>query len=119
VVNVRQFRFRALITLNPADPSPGTLRPSAREYPSHTRALVILARPLRADGGSARYFPTEIWRDDETPLHPGAHVPVTARVTDDHAGEYLGAGQLFTLWCGGEVGRGIVYRRVFTDHSPS
>jgi hypothetical protein len=44
---------------------------------------------------------------------------VTARVTDDHAGEYLGAGQLFTLWCGGEVGRGIVYRRVFTDHSPS
>jgi hypothetical protein len=119
-MNVRQFMFRALITINPAEPTPGTLHPSARQYPSHTRALVILAHPLRAaDGVPARFFPTEIWRDDEAPLRPGDRVPVTARVIDDHADEYLDAGQRFTLWSGGEVGHGIVYRRAFTDHSPS
>jgi hypothetical protein len=80
---------------------------------------VILAQPLRADGGPARYFPTEIWREDELPLRPGDRVPVTARVSDDHADRYLDAGQRFTLWSGGQVGSGIVYRRVFTDHSPS
>jgi hypothetical protein len=115
---VRQFMFRALVTLSPAEAMPGTPRPSAQQYPSHTLALVILAPPLRAGDGPARYFPTEIWRDDEAPLRPGDRVLVAARVTDDHADQYLDAGQQFTLWSGGEVGRGIVYRRVFPGHSP-
>jgi hypothetical protein len=59
-----------------------------------------------------------MWRDDEAPPRPGDRVLVTARVTDDHADQYLDAGQRFTLWSGGEVGHGIVYRRVFTGHSP-
>lgn len=116
---MRQFMFRALVTLNPADPPPGAGHSPAPQYPSHTRALVVLAKPLRADGGPARYFPTEIWRDDELPLRPGDHVSVTARVSEDHAERYLDAGARFTLWSGGQVGYGIVYRRVFTDYSPS
>jgi len=44
---------------------------------------------------------------------------VTVRVTDDSADDYLAAGQRFTLWSGGQVGHGIVYRKVFTDHGPS
>jgi hypothetical protein len=80
---------------------------------------MILALPLRADGGSARYLPAEIWRDDEEPLRPGDHVTVTARVCDDRADAFLGAGQTFTLWSGGEVGHGTVFRRVFTDYGPS
>jgi hypothetical protein len=118
-VNVRQFMFRALVTLNPAGTPPRTGHSPALHYPSHTRALVILAQPLRADGSPARYLPAEIWREDELPLRPGDHVPVTARVSDDHADRYLEAGQRFTLWSGGQVGYGIVYRRVFTEHSPS
>jgi hypothetical protein len=117
-VNVRQFMFRALVTLNPVDPSRAG-RSAVLHYPSHTTALVVLAQPLRADGGPARFLPTEIWREDELPLRPGDHVPVTARVSDDHADQYLEAGARFTLWSGGQVGYGIVYRRVFTDHSPS
>lgn len=111
--------FRALVTLNPADAPPRTGHSPAPLYPSHTRALVILARPLIADGAPARYLATEIWREDELPLRPGDHVPVTARVSDDHADQFLAAGARFTLWSGGQVGYGIVYRRVFTDHSPS
>jgi hypothetical protein len=76
-------------------------------------------RALLADGGPARFLPTEIWREDKLPLRPGDHVPVTARVSDDHADRYLKAGARFTLWSGGQVGYGIVYRRVFTDCGPS
>ena len=51
---MRQFRFRALITLDPVVPRPGALHPPARQYPRHTRALLIAALPLRADAGPAR-----------------------------------------------------------------
>ncbi|MGH3210903.1 MAG: hypothetical protein ACRDNO_24420 [Trebonia sp.] len=115
---MRKFMFRALITLSPAGPAHRTPLLSAMQYPSHTLALVILAHPLRANSGPARYLPTELWREDEAPLRPGDRVLVTARVTDDHGDQYLDAGQRFTLWSSGEVGRGIVYRRVFTGHSP-
>jgi hypothetical protein len=118
-MKVRQFRFRALITLDPVEPRPGDLHPPARQYPSHTRALMILARPLRAGPGPARPLPAEIWWDGEEPLRPGDHATVTARVSDDHADDFLDAGQRFTLWSGGEVGHGAVYRRVFTDYGPS
>lgn len=116
---MHQFRFRAQVALDPVESGPPALHPRTRQYPSHTRALMILALPLRADGGSARYLPAEIWRDDEEPLRPGDHVTVTARVCDDRADAFLGAGQTFTLWSGGEVGHGTVFRRVFTDYGPS
>ena len=50
---------------------------------------------------------------------PGDHATVTAKVSDDHADAYLDAGERFTLWSGGEVGHGTIYRRVFTDYGPS
>jgi hypothetical protein len=81
--------------------------------------LVAGGERVLADSSPTRFFPTEIWREDETPLRPGECVLVAARVTDDHAGEYFYAGQKFTLWCGREVDHGIVYRRVFADQSPS
>jgi hypothetical protein len=49
----------------------------------------------------------------------GDDAVVTARVADDQADAFLGAGQQFTLWRGGSVGHGTVYRRVFTDYGPS
>lgn len=80
---------------------------------------MILARPLRAGVRPARLLPAEIWWEDEELLRPGDRATVTARVIDDHAGDFLDAGQRFTLWSGGEVGHGTVYRRVFTDYGPS
>jgi hypothetical protein len=118
-MKVRQFRFRALITLDPADSRPGALHPRARQYSCHTRALMILAEPLRAGVGPARCLPAELWWDSEQPLHPGDHALVTARVSDDNADAFLEAGQRFALWSGGPVGHGTVCRRVFTDHGPS
>jgi len=116
---MRQFRYRALVTLDPVEPHPAAPHAPARQYQNHTRALMILARPLRADGGSARILPAEMWWDSEEPLHPGDHAVVTARVADDHADAFLEAGQRFVLWSGGNVGHGTIYRRVFSDYGPS
>jgi len=34
-------------------------------------------------------------------------------VVGDDAGDYLGAGEDFTLWRGHDIGRGVVTRRIF------
>lgn len=116
---MRQFRFRALITLDPAGLCPGGPGPPVRQYPNRTRALMIVAMPLRGGAGPSRCFPAKIWWDGDEPLHPGDHAIVTARVADDQVGLFLGTGQRFTLWSGGEVGRGTVYRAAFTGSGPS
>jgi hypothetical protein len=118
VMRVRQARFRAVITLDPAEPRPASLHPPAQQYPNPTRALVIRARPLR-NAGSVRLFPAEICWDGEQPLHPGDRAWVTITVTDDDAGAYFDAGQRFTLWSGGDVGHGMIARKVYTRYSPS
>lgn len=116
---MRQFRFRARVTLDPVESRPAAPRTRARQYQSHTRALMILARPLRSDTGAARLLPAEIWSDNEEPLRPGDHAVVTARVADDRAEAFLDAGQHFILWAGRSVGHGTICRRVFSDYGPS
>jgi hypothetical protein len=115
---VRQARFRALITLDPAEPCPAGLHPPAQQYPNHTHALMIRVRSLRSTG-SIRYFPAEICWDSERPLRPGDHAVVTITVTDDEASAFFDAGQRFALWSGGDVGHGTISRKVYTDYSPS
>ena len=107
-----QFRFRALVTLDPpAAGSPG------RRYPSGTRALMVHARRISGPA-SDKYFPATISRDEERPLQPGEQAVVTITVTGGDAPAYLASGQPFTLW-GASTGHGVVSRRVFTNHGPS
>ncbi len=116
---MRRFRFRALITLCPAEPDSLAAHASSPRHQGHTCALVILARPLPTVDGPARYLPTEIWWDGETLLYPRSHALVTVKVIDDQAGDFLADGQPFTLWCGGQVGHGTVVGRVLEDYDPS
>ena len=115
---MRQARFRALITLYTLEPRPRALHPAVPQFHNHTHALMVRAHPL-SHAGSTRYFTTEISWDSEQPLRCGDSCVVTVTVTDDEAGEYLGAGQRFTLWSGGEVGYGTISRKVYTEYSPS
>jgi len=115
---MHQFRFRAVITLDPQQPRPGALHPLAQQYQNHTHALMIMAGPLRY-AGSDRCFPAETCWDSAGPLRQGDRAWVTVTITDDDASAYFDAGQRFTLWSGGEVGHGTVARRVFTENSPS
>ena len=42
-----------------------------------------------------------------------SHLFLTVEVVGDDAAACLAPGQQFTLWCGSDVGRGVVTRRVF------
>jgi hypothetical protein len=96
---------KALITLLPSDQ--GGL---PHDLPYSTQSLVVCA--CTEEHGS-RPFQVAITADDEEPLSPGdwLHV-VTIATTDDDAIDYLRPGERFRLWCGHDVGTGIVSRRL-------
>ena len=63
----RQFKFKAVISLDPAAQLPAT------QYPAETHSVMVHAsRPGLP--GSGRYFPAVIVRDDEQALRPGTAV---------------------------------------------
>jgi len=109
---VKQFKFRALITL---DPPPADC--VDRRYQSGTRHLLVHAQRLD-EPCQGKYLPAMILSDTSQPLEPGTRQITTIAVTDDDALAYLAPGQRFTLWGRGS-GHGVISRRIFTDQSPS
>jgi hypothetical protein len=108
----RQFKFKAIISLDPAAQLPAARFPAA-PYPAETHSVMVHAW---APGlpGSDRYFPAVIVRDDEQALRPGdSDVIVTISVPDDEASEFFSPGRPFALWTGTDVGHGTVSRHVF------
>jgi hypothetical protein len=113
---MRQFRFRALVTLE-------SWASARREQdrrgldPSATHALIIHVWHA-GQPSCSKSFPAGISRDDGQPLEPGQRQVVTITVTDDEAPQFLAPGRQFTIWGGGS-GRGVISRRVFTNSGPS
>jgi hypothetical protein len=104
---MRQYRFSALITLDPAardDAEPGHLGGT------HTCCL------LQPCPGT--YFPAVISPDEGVPLRPGDHAMVSTALGDGEAEAFFAPGQRFTIWAdavvghtiqaGGLVGRGVI-----------
>lgn len=113
---MRQFRFRALVTIESW--APARHGQDSRELDSSaTHALMIHAR-RSGQPSCSKYFPAAISRDDGQPLEPGERQVVTITIADDEAELFLAPGKPFTIW-GGGTGRGIVSRRVFTNSGPS
>ncbi|MBP2708428.1 hypothetical protein JOL79_32080 [Microbispora sp. RL4-1S] len=101
-------RAKALITLYP--PERGGL---SHELPYSTQSLVICADDSEDGRHPGRPFQAAIAADDEEPLVPGERLHiVTITTTDDGAVDYLLPGMRFRLWCGHDVGGGIVSRRL-------
>ncbi|MFC3985211.1 hypothetical protein [Streptosporangium jomthongense] len=103
-----RMKVRALITLLP--PEKGGL---THALPHRTQSLTICAHHREGGVLHNRPFAAAITTDDWKPLTPGDrnHI-MTIIVTDDEATEYLRPGERFDLWCGHDVGSGIVSRRV-------
>ncbi|WP_182905572.1 hypothetical protein [Microbispora sp. H13382] len=96
-----------------------TLLPSEKgglphALPHRTQSLTVSAHYREGDVIHRWPFAAAITTDDWKPLSPGDedHI-VTILVIDDKAAEYLRPGECFDLWCGHNVGSGIVSRRVF------
>lgn len=108
---VKLVRFGAVITLDPA------AGPSAREYASGTRPLLVHGT-RDGEPGTGKFFPAMMTRDDEEkPLRPRDHAVVTVTIADAEAPAYLAAGQHFGPW-GAGGGHGAISRPVCTTAGP-
>ncbi len=89
---MRQYRFRALVTLGPAA-SGGP----ARRLPGRTHALTAHACCLIQPFRHRDYFPAVISRDEETPMPPAGRAVMTIALADGEAEAFFAPGQCFTI----------------------
>lgn len=99
---MRQYRFRALVTLAPA-----AGQAPAQGLPSRASALSAHACCLLEPSCCREYFPAVISRDEELPRRPGGHAVVTIALADGEADALFAPGQRFTIWADGVVGHTI------------
>jgi hypothetical protein len=104
---VKRYKFQALVTLG--SPQDGGLATISRD---ETRRVVLRGR--RHETGRSGLFDALATRNGEKPPWPEDNPMImTIVVMCDHPREYFGIGDRFTFWLGGDIGRGIVTRRLF------
>ena len=104
---MKRYKYQALVTMYP-----GSGGPDAR-LGSSPRRMVLRCR--NDDSGESHMFTTLVSCDDNEPVAPGSpHTLATLRLTSDDVDGCLGSGSHFSLWLGGNVGEGIITRRLFT-----
>ena len=104
---MKLYKFQALVTLYAA--ANGGPCPRLGSDPCR---MVLLGRNI--ESGRSEFFTVLVSCDDDRPFGAGnPRVLVTVRVADDSVADYLDVGRHFNLWLGGEVGEGVVTRRVF------
>jgi hypothetical protein len=99
---VKQYRFRALVTLDPAAREGLT-----RDRPGRRGALTVYACCLLQPSGYREHLPAVISRDEEPRRQPGGHAVVAIALADGEAEAYFAPGQRFTIWADGVVGHAI------------
>lgn len=104
---MKRYKFQALVTLHAA----GDGRPCPKLEPAPRRMVL---RGWSGETGCSQLFTVLVSSEDDGPFRPGSpRAEVTLRVAGDDVADYLGVGQHFVLWMGGEVGEGVVTRRLF------
>jgi hypothetical protein len=103
---IKPYKFQAAVTLLPP---PGTSVSAL--LPEPVCRLVVRAAQPGSD--ASRLFSALVSPGQDTVPGDEWHVVLTVTVLGDGAAECLAAGSDFTLWRGGDIGRGVVTRRVF------
>ena len=95
---MRQYRFRAVIALDPA-----AREDAARGHLGGPHTCCVV------QPGHGKYFPAVIClEDDELPLRPGVRAVLSAALADGEAKTLFAPGQRFTLWADAIIGHTIV-----------
>ena len=104
---VKRYKFQALVTLYAAaDGGPGA------ELGPAPRRMVLRGR--NGESRRSQVFTALVSCEDGGPFRKGSpQVLVTLRLAGDDVPDYLQIGGHFDLWLGGDVGEGVVTRRLF------
>ncbi|MGH3188825.1 MAG: hypothetical protein ACRDPY_19560 [Streptosporangiaceae bacterium] len=104
---MKRYKFQALVTLyQPPDGGSGV-----QFGPSPCRMVL---RAQNDETHRNQVFSALVSSDDAGPFRPGSsRVLVTLRIMGDDVADFLGIGSSFRLWLGGDVGLGVVTRRLF------
>jgi hypothetical protein len=95
---MRQYRFRAVITLGPA-----AREDAARGHLGGPHTCYVV-QPCHG-----KYFPAVIClEDDEVPLRPGVRALLSAVLADGEAKTLFAPGQRFTIWADAIIGHTVV-----------
>lgn len=104
---MKRYKFQALVTMSEdVDGGPRVMLGSAPQR------IVLLGR--NAETGHSQIFCALVSCEDEAPFRPhGRQILVTLRLAGDDVTDYLESGVHFGLWLGGDVGHGVITRRLF------
>lgn len=106
-MDMKRYKFQALVT--PAAAQDGDTHAKLGSEPCR---MVLKAK--NDETKHSQVFSALVDPEDQ-PFRKGhPEVMVTLRVVgDDDLDDYLDIGSHFSLWCGGNVGEGVVTRRLF------
>ena len=107
MADVNRYKYQALVRLYAGrDGGPDTTLGST------PRRMVLRGR--NEETRRSQFFTALVSCDDDGPFRPGSRqLLVTLRMAGDDVAEYFDIGGHFDLWLGGDVGQGVVTRRLF------
>jgi hypothetical protein len=104
---MKSYKFQVLVTVLPE----GNGAARVELGPSPCRVVV---RATNDETMRSQIFPALINSYQDEALRPESRrIIATLRVTGDDVDDYLHIGSHFDLWAGGDVGEGVVTRRLF------
>jgi hypothetical protein len=97
---MKRYKYQGTVTLTPA--------------PSSESALTgrVVVRAQHRETHTSRLFSALVSQGGES-LPGDSDRVVTMVVLGDDTGDYLAPGEDFVLWRGGEIGHGVITRRIF------
>jgi hypothetical protein len=105
--DVKSYKFQVLVTVLPA----GNGAPRMKLGPSPCRVVV---RARNDETLRTQVFGALISSYYDGAFRPGSpRVIATLRIVGDDVGDYLHIGSHFDVWAGGDVGEGVITRRLF------
>ena len=102
---MKRYKCQALVTLDP---------PSGRAalQPGQTRRMVVRGQH-HGTHGSQPFSALVTPAGDDSPRRDDDHVIMTVALACPEPSEYFEVGDHFALWLGGDIGHGVVTRRLF------
>ena len=104
---MKQFKYRALVRLDPAGGGIGS-------PPLPATGGRVVVRAQHHDSHPYKIFGALVNTVHGETLRPADHsVQMTVSVSGDDASDYLEPGDSFVLWRGHDIGQGVISRRLF------